>query len=225
MSFVIYHDEPETVSENTSTACRYSRYFKRVFDVILVIALLPVALPIVAISVVLTRLDGRAGLFTQSRVGRDGAIFRCWKIRTMVPDAERVLDALLRSDPAIAREWQMTQKLRNDPRITRVGGFLRRTSIDELPQLWNILKGDMSFVGPRPFTPIQKAMYDAVVRNPAYYEMRPGISGLWQTESRDKGQFRDRVHFDQAYAANLSFGADMRIALKTLQVLSRADGN
>ena len=202
----------------------YAGFGKRLADLVLVALLAPLALPLIAVACLLVRLDGGAPIYGQPRVGRNGVVFRCWKIRTMVPQAERALDDLLRRDPALAREWAEAQKLTHDPRITRIGRWLRRFSIDELPQLWNVALGQMSLIGPRPFTPSQRALYDAQPGAGGYYRLRPGISGLWQVEARSGGPFRDRVCFDDAYARNLSPWLDLAILLRTLVVLARASG-
>ena len=202
----------------------YRRYGKRVLDIALVMASLPFVLPVIFLAWAAMVRSGRPGFYRQPRVGRGGNQFTCWKIRTMAPDADRILAEHLRSDPKIAEEWEKTQKLKDDPRITRTGRLLRRTSIDELPQLWNVLRGEMSLIGPRPFTPAQKALYDEVASKRSYYALRPGLTGLWQVESRNQGEFKDRVAYDEAYGERLSFVEDMRIVLRTVSVVLRATG-
>lgn len=202
-------------------ASLYRSCFKRVFDILLALFTLPIVVPLIAILWALAALDGSNGFYSQTRVGRNGHRFRFWKIRTMAPDAERLLQAHLQSNADAAAEWRATQKLRNDPRITRLGAFLRATSLDELPQVFNVLKGDMSFVGPRPFMPEQAALYGD---EGAYYSLRPGITGLWQVQSRNRGAFQDRVHYDEAYARSLSFGVDLSILMRTVSQIVRADG-
>ena len=133
-------------------------------------------------------------------------------------DAEAVLRDLCAADPEVAKEWRENQKLVNDPRVTRVGAFLRATSLDELPQIWNILTGDMSFIGPRPMMTSQEAMYRSTGAT-AYFRMRPGLSGAWQVEGRGKTSFSSRVSYDEAYFQQLTFAHDMRLAWKTVQVL------
>ena len=202
----------------------YARIGKRIFDVTLVLAMLPIILPVLAVVWFITALDGGRAIYSQERVGKGGRIFKCWKIRTMVPNAESALERLIKSDPAVAAEWQANQKLANDPRITRWGRVLRKTSIDELPQLFNVLTGDMSLIGPRPFTPAQKTMYDACPNAIAYYHLRPGISGLWQVDCRNSGTFGGRAGYDMSYAKSLSFAGDVKIALRTVAVVLRATG-
>lgn len=199
----------------------YRDHFKRVFDILLAIVLLPIVLPLIAILSLAVALEGGSGFYSQPRIGRGGKVFRFWKIRTMAPDAKALLKAHLEADSAAAAEWSETQKLREDPRITRYGAFLRATSLDELPQIFNVLSGDMSFVGPRPFMPEQRELYG---EDRAYYDLRPGITGLWQVESRNHGPFQDRVHYDEAYARSISLGGDLRILLRTAVQIFRAEG-
>ena len=203
----------------------YRRCGKRALDVALVLLAAPFALPVVAAAWLLTRLGGAPGFYRQERIGRGGRRFHCWKIRTMAPDADQRLRRHLQANPAAAREWRERQKLRRDPRITRLGRLLRRTSLDELPQLWNVLKGDMSLVGPRPFTPEQQPLYDAEPGSDAYYRLRPGLSGLWQVEARNGSTFAARAGFDARYAARLSLGQDLAILARTVLVVLRATGN
>lgn len=139
----------------------------------------------------------------------------------MVPDAEERLECALRGDPALRREWDLTQKLRHDPRITRLGHCLRRTSLDELPQLLNVIRGDMSLVGPRPMLPEQMALYPDL---DVYLSMRPGITGLWQVTARNEQAFARRAHFDRSYRDQLSFRSDVAILGATVGVVIAATG-
>jgi len=203
------------------------RYFgapKRVFDVALALQILPVVAPILALLWVLTRLDGGPGFFGQERVGKDGRRFTCWKLRTMVVDAELVLAELCASDPKVAEEWHVNQKLAKDPRITGVGRFLRKSSLDELPQILNILWGDMSFVGPRPFTVGQEHLYVAA-GGTGYFQLRPGVTGPWQIEGRGATRFVDRVRFDEDYYSKASLGCDLRLIGRTFGVVLKGTGH
>ena len=139
----------------------------------------------------------------------------------MVRDADAVLEAYLASDPARRREWNELQKLRNDPRVTRVGHFLRATSMDELPQLFNVLKGDMSLVGPRPMMPEQLSMYG---ESDAYFALRPGVTGLWQVSARDNTRLSHRNEVDAEYLRNISFKLDLTVLYKTIGVVLRRTG-
>jgi exopolysaccharide production protein ExoY len=193
---------------------------KRYFDIAFVLASAPVSLILVGIFALLTRLDGGKAFYGQQRVGRDGKVFTCWKLRTMVPDAERQLEEYLKRDPVARAEWDRTQKLRHDPRITRIGRFLRATSADELPQLWNVLVGEMSLVGPRPMLPEQRPLYPGT----AYYELRPGITGFWQVSDRNQSSFASRAIYDAEYARSMCFSVDMIVLLKTIETVVRGTG-
>lgn len=196
----------------------YSRYTKRLLDLAMCVVLIPLLLPVLLVIWALVRLDGGAGLFIQPRVGRNGRTFMCFKFRTMVVNAEKVLEDMCARDPKIAQEWLKYQKLANDPRISRVGRVLRATSLDELPQIFNVLLGDMSLVGPRPFLPSQKELYDAA-GGAAYYKVRPGITGPWQVFGRSATTFQARVQFDDTYYRKLSMIADLGLILRTVKVV------
>lgn len=200
---------------------RYSSDVKRVVDLCLTIFALPFVLPFVLILSALVSLDGKSAFYTQERIGRNGKRFRILKLRTMVAGADAMLAAHLKADDRAAAEWQATQKLVDDPRITFVGRYLRKFSFDELPQLWNVLKGDMSLVGPRPMMPEQRHMYSGT----AYFNMRPGLTGNWQVSQRNAGRFADRVEYDNAYAANLAFGLDVKLMLATVLVVFKGTGH
>jgi lipopolysaccharide/colanic/teichoic acid biosynthesis glycosyltransferase len=198
----------------------YRNLLKRSLDILLILITLPLTLPLVAVMALLVMRDGSSPFYWQDRVGRGGRIFRLMKIRTMVPDAKGMLDAHLAADADAREEWETTQKLKSDPRITRVGVLLRKTSLDELPQLWNVLKGDMSLVGPRPMMPEQRRLYPGS----AYYALRPGITGPWQVSDRNEGTFAGRAKFDADYYKNLSFATDLSILLRTFAVVVRGTG-
>ena len=178
-------------------------------------------LPLVAVLAFINLSLGHAPFFTQARVGKDGRVFRMWKLRTMVVNADRVLEDILANDPVRADEWRHHQKLRNDPRVTPFGSFLRRTSLDELPQLWNVLIGDMSLVGPRPMLPQQRALY----HGDAYFRLRPGVTGLWQVRFRNDDGFARRVVCDTQYDRSVTLGTDMALILATVGVLLRPTGH
>jgi lipopolysaccharide/colanic/teichoic acid biosynthesis glycosyltransferase len=206
------------VSENA-----YLGLPKRVFDVVVSLILLPAFLLVITLLYIPTRLDGGPGFFGHSRIGKDGRMFRCWKLRTMVPDAEARLKQYLDDNPEAAREWSETFKLRHDPRVTRLGGILRATSLDELPQIWNVLVGDMSLVGPRPVTVKELEDYygDKVG---AYKALRPGVTGVWQVSGRNGVSYEGRVRMDAEYGATASLWGDIRIILKTAVVMLRKTG-
>lgn len=201
-------------------AHRWYRTGKRLLDLVLVLAIGPVFLPVVAVLMLLTSLDGHAALYSQLRVGQNGRLFRFWKLRTMIPNADGALERYLASNPEARAEWDTTQKLRHDPRLTPIGCWLRRYSLDELPQLWNVLIGDMSLVGPRPMMPSQRALYPGT----DYYELRPGLTGLWQISERNSCSFAERAAYDSRYAQSVSFTTDLGILLRTVGVIFRGTG-
>ncbi len=222
-----YAAETDKVEQRQPVAPKrtfYARFGKRGMDLVLARLLLPFLAPIILVVWALTRLDGGPGFYGQSRIGINGKIFRCWKIRTMRMNAEQVLKELCDKDPAIAEEWHKNQKLENDPRITRIGGFLRATSLDELPQIWNVICGDMSFIGPRPFMTSQEHLYKNA-GGEAYYHLRPGITGPWQVDGRGVTTFVDRIRYDEEYLATLSFRHDLRFVWKTIGVLLNRTGH
>lgn len=193
---------------------------KRILDIAFAVATLPIILPVIAGLAILLIATGQKPFYRQDRVGRHGRIFRMWKLRSMHNDAEEALAKHLRESPAARIEWTRHQKLRDDPRITPLGRVLRRTSLDELPQVFNVLSGDMSIVGPRPMLPEQQSLYPGS----AYYHIRPGMTGLWQISERNGCEFRNRAEFDQKYARSMGFIEDTRIILSTVGVVLRGTG-
>jgi exopolysaccharide production protein ExoY len=198
----------------------YRDAFKRALDVTVVVAAGLPTLLIVAIFAAFVALDGHSPFYTQKRLGRNGRLFYIWKLRSMVPDADQKLSAYLAGNPAARAEWDRSQKLQDDPRITWIGRLIRKTSIDELPQMWNVLRGDMSLVGPRPMMPCQKEIYPGT----AYYALRPGITGYWQVSVRNQSSFAQRAGFDTAYLRQLSLLTDLRVLFKTVPVVLRGTG-
>ncbi len=198
----------------------YRRGAKRLLDLCAVAVAAPIVLPLIAGMACAVAIDGGQPFYTQSRVGKGGRIFRMWKLRSMVCDADARMEAHLAADPAARDEWDMTQKLKSDPRITPLGQFLRRSSLDELPQLWNVVTGDMSLVGPRPMMPNQTNMYPGT----AYYVLRPGITGLWQTAGRNRTTFAARAEFDAAYEGQVTLRRDVAILWRTVSVVLRGTG-
>jgi len=195
---------------------------KIVFDWLLVLSALPIVVPLVGILALLLVLGGSVPFYRQRRVGRNGKVFQMLKLRTMVPNAEQVLQDYLAQNPEARREWDRDQKLRDDPRVTRLGRFLRKVSIDELPQLWNVLRGEMSLIGPRPMMVEQQVLYPDP--GAAYYRLRPGITGLWQVSDRNESSFAERASFDGSYYNDLSLQADLSIFVRTIGVVIRATG-
>jgi lipopolysaccharide/colanic/teichoic acid biosynthesis glycosyltransferase len=194
-------------------------FAKRAIDILASALLLLFFLPLMILLVLAIKLDGHPAFYNQARLGLDGKEFRIWKFRSMVSDADRRLAQHL-LDPAVRQEWDCNQKLVRDPRITRIGRFIRKYSLDELPQLWNVLRGDMSLIGPRPMMPEQRALYPG----DACFKVRPGITGLWQVSERNASTFADRARYDDFYAANLSVRMELLILFKTVGVVLRGTG-
>lgn len=208
--------------KSSAKAARISLYrgVKRAIDIGCALVLLFLFLPLFLVIAVLVATDGGPVLFRHKRVGRGGVIFPCLKFRTMVPDAEHLLAEYLRHHPEAAREWREYQKLTFDPRITTIGKALRASSLDELPQLLNVLKGEMSLVGPRPVTAEELSRYGAAAEH--YKSVLPGITGLWQISGRNALSYGQRVALDIEYVKGWSPMLDIWILLKTpLAVLSR----
>ena len=188
---------------------------KRALDIIISGAALVLVLPlIVAVALIIRMQDGGRAIYSQKRYGRNGRTFKCYKLRSMVLDADARLREILATDPDARAEWDATQKLTHDPRITPLGHFIRKTSIDELPQLINILRGEMSIVGPRPIVENEIAKYGEYYRD--YCAVRPGLTGLWQVEGRSNTTYEERVLLDARYAQTRSFSGDMMIMLRTV---------
>jgi len=187
---------------------------KRAFDLSVSLAMLLVLLPVFLVLAFAIRLDGGPCLFRHKRMGKAGRPFMCYKFRTMRQNSNDLLESLLERDPAAKLEWDTTQKLRRDPRVTRIGRILRQTSLDELPQLLNVLFGDMSLVGPRPITPQECARYGTFLRY--YYSVQPGITGLWQVSGRSTTSYERRVELDTQYVTDWNLLSDFRILSKTI---------
>jgi exopolysaccharide production protein ExoY len=195
---------------------------KRTVDILLALSGIILLAPLLIICFAVTALTSPGpALFRHRRVGFNGRHFDCFKFRTMVTDAPERLRRLLESDPSAAAEWATNRKLRNDPRITAIGGILRKSSLDELPQLFNVLKGDMSIVGPRPVTDEELERYASSVN--AYLSCRPGITGLWQVSGRSTTTYNKRVACDTFYARNWSMALDVKIIAVTIPALLVSD--
>ncbi|MBD9526337.1 sugar transferase [Paracoccus sp. PAR01] len=216
----ILQNSPSTLPESGGLSSFYVRYMKRPLDILAVLIAAPIVIPVVLILVLMIWAHGDRPFYSQLRVGRSGRSFRLWKMRTMVENAEARLAEHLASDEVARAEWDATQKLKQDPRITPVGHFLRKSSLDELPQLWNVLRGDMSIVGPRPMMLEQAQLYPGA----DYYHLRPGVTGLWQISDRNDSTFAARANFDAKYANELSWSNDLSIVARTVTVVLRCTG-
>lgn len=202
----------------------YRLALKRVFDLFLALMLLPFILPVLLLLIILIKIDSKGpAIYRSERIGKNGKKFNCLKLRTMCPNAEEKLDQLLRKRADLKEEYEKFCKLKDDPRITRVGRLLRTFSMDELPQIFNILRGDMSFVGPRPaFEKEIKKYYGSNFRE--YQMVRPGVTGLWQISGRNNKSFDYRVKMDSQYSKTLKFSKDIKILVKTIPAALSAKG-
>lgn len=215
-SYLFYFDD--FIRENLF----YRKYGKRLFDISFALMLLPVFVPIILMLCIILRCGGRQVFFGHQRVGLNGQVFRCWKLRTMVADADERLHAHLKSNPKAAKEWAERHKLTSDPRITRFGKFLRQTSLDELPQIWNVLKGEMGWVGPRPVVEAELVKYGSGVSH--YLAQKPGVTGVWQISGRNRLSYRERVAMDCDYLRRMSFLRDISILARTWRVVVKRTG-
>lgn len=199
-----------------------SRVLKRMFDIVGSIAIIILLSPLLLYISRKVQRDGGPAIYGHERIGKDGEPFKCLKFRSMVINSQEVLENLLSTDLDAKKEWDATFKLKNDPRITKIGGFLRRTSLDELPQLFNVLKGEMSLVGPRPIITAELERYNDEVD---YYLLsKPGMTGLWQVSGRSDVDYETRVYLDAWYVKNWSMWNDIAILFKTVGVVLRKDG-
>jgi Undecaprenyl-phosphate galactose phosphotransferase WbaP len=200
-----------------------AQFAKRALDLAITIAFAPLFLPLVALMAALIRLESPGpALYANERIGYRGRMFKAWKLRSMVVNGDEVLRRYLNDHPEEKQIWQTKQKLKRDPRLTGIGRFLRKTSIDEIPQFWNVLKGDMSVVGPRPFLESQVEMYGPSFQ--LYKQVRPGITGLWQVSGRNHLTFKERVQLDAYVIQNWSVWMDIYILARTISVVLTAKG-
>lgn len=195
----------------------YQQRGKRIFDLVLVVSALPVLVPVMLLISLLVMLDGGRPIFGHRRIGQGGTEFRCWKLRTMVVDSKERLRAHLAQNPQAQREWDENFKLEHDPRITKLGRFLRCSSLDELPQLWNILCGEMSLVGPRPVVAEELCRYGHAL--PVYLAQKPGLTGKWQVNGRNAVSYPERVQMDVSYFTECSLKTDITLIAATVAVV------
>ena len=189
---------------------------KRVTDIVLSALFLVMFAPLFLVCTVLIRRSGAGIFYSDRRVGRNGRIFYCHKFRTMVPNANAHLSALLARDPELRREWETSFKLKHDPRVTAIGRFLRKTSLDELPQLLNVLKGEMSLVGPRPMFEEEQVRWGAAIHY--YYSTRPGMTGVWQIYGRSDTDYETRIRLNVEYVRHWSYWRDIVLLAVTPRV-------
>ena len=217
----------DVLSDNSSIVALKNRtynFIKRVFDILFsligLIALIPCII-IIKIANMLTK-DFNSVFYTQDRIGKNGKIFKLYKFRSMIPNADKVLEEMLKEDNEITREYKLNKKLKNDPRISKVGKVIRKLSIDELPQVINILKGDMSLIGNRPYLPREKKdmgkYYKEIINT------RPGLTGYWQVNGRSATTFKDRLKLESYYSKHCGLKMDIKIFFKTFKVVLFKDG-
>src|SRR5690606_19167509 len=222
MSYLFRH-ELLILRINTNLTKTSARILKRTFDVVVSSLILLMLSPILLVLALLVMKDKGSPIYGHTRIGKDGKPFKCLKFRSMVMNSQEVLQELLRTSPEARAEWDKDFKLRNDPRITKVGAFLRKSSLDELPQLFNVLKGEMSLVGPRPVIDEELERYG---ENKDYYLMaKPGMTGLWQVSGRNDVDYDTRVYFDAWYVKNWSLWNDIAIMFKTIGVVTKRRGS
>lgn len=218
-----FDQAPDCTTDITGNEARHlSLAAKRGFDIIAASFLLLILLPLFLIIALFVSMDGGPVFFGHKRVGRGGKTFACLKFRTMITDAEEMLEDYLALHPEAAEEWRLSRKLEFDPRVTSVGRVLRATSLDELPQLFNVIKGEMSLVGPRPITETELDRYGSL--GSFYKAVRPGITGLWQVNGRNELSFDQRMFMDVEYVKSWSLFVDGRILLKTPGVVLSRGG-
>lgn len=198
------------------------RFIKRAFDVAVAGTLLLLASPVMLLIALMVKRDGGPVFFGHARIGKNGSIFQCLKFRSMIHHAQAVLEKYLEQNPEARAEWEADHKLKNDPRITKFGAFLRRSSLDELPQLINVLKGEMSLVGPRPIVNGEVPKYSSDIAH--YYRVSPGITGLWQVSGRNDVTYEQRVAMDSWYVRNWTLWHDIVILCKTVPALLKRSG-
>ncbi len=208
---------------NSKLTNKRNLMLKGSFDLLFTCLSLVLLIPVFLILALLIYLESNGPIIYDGvRMGKDGKKFKCYKFRSMYTDSEAVLAQYLKEHPQALQQWKKYHKLENDPRITPIGRFLRKTSLDELPQFWNVLMGDMSIVGPRPYLPEEKGdmgeAYDVIL------QIRPGLTGVWQTNGRSNLEFSRRLEMDQWYVEHWSFGLDLQLIWKTVGIVLKAQG-
>jgi Undecaprenyl-phosphate galactose phosphotransferase WbaP len=201
----------------------WQQLVKRFLEICIVIFISPIVILFITLISITIRLDTKGKiLYSQERIGKGGARFKMLKFRTMVPNSDEILEKFLDKDPEAKKEWEEAQKLRKDPRVTRIGSILRKSSLDELPQLWNVLIGEMSLVGPRPIVEKEINHYSQAFE--LYKQVFPGMTGLWQVSGRNDVGYEERIRFDEYYVRNWSIWLDLYIILRTIWTVIRGEG-
>lgn len=219
----LFYEEIFLMNIKNNMKSGFNRFVKRLFDIIACLAFMPFLLPLTGIIWLIIRFETPgAAIYAHDRIGRDKKVFRCYKFRTMQKGAEERLKELLENNAEIRNEWKKNWKLKDDPRITKTGRFLRKTSLDELPQIFNVIKGEMSLVGPRPY--LHREKKDIREQIEIICSTRPGITGLWQVSGRSDTGYRHRMKLDAWYVMNWSLWLDMVIILRTISVIIKREG-
>ncbi|MCI7612497.1 MAG: undecaprenyl-phosphate galactose phosphotransferase WbaP [Selenomonadaceae bacterium] len=219
----LFVEQVAVIKSKNNLSRWYNRWFKFCFDIVVTVTGSILLLPFIMLLALLVGIDNKGRvIFAHRRVGRNGKLFSCYKFQTMVKDADKALVQYLSENAAARKEWERSFKLTNDPRVTRLGAFLRRTSLDELPQIVNVLKGEMSLVGPRPIVEAEMQMYGENIRE--YLMVRPGITGMWQTSGRSDTTYEERVQMDTWYVRNWSVWIDMKYLMKTFSAVVQKKG-
>lgn len=197
---------------------------KRIFDIVFCVLLIMLCLPLgLLIALAIRFFSAGKAIYSHERVGRGGKLFRCYKFRTMYADADDRLAELLSQDAALRHEWETTRKLKKDPRVTPLGAFLRKTSLDELPQFWNVLRGDLSIVGPRPVV-FEEVVGHLGEKASKILSVRPGLTCIWQVSGRSDVSYSKRIELDEAYVDNRSFVLDLKLIFKTIPSILSSKG-
>ena len=219
----LFHEQLLLMGLRNNLARRYNRIIKRIFDLTLTIIGGTLLLPVFAFIAIIIKLDSPGPVFfAHERIGKNGQLFPCFKFRTMCENADVQLRTYLRQNPEARKEWNAEFKLKNDPRITRVGKVLRRTSLDELPQIWNVVRGEMSLVGPRPIVREEISKYGNYIND--FYSVHPGITGMWQVNGRSDTTYEQRVQMDSWYVRNWSVWLDIMLLWKTFGAVTARKG-
>lgn len=220
---VLFSEEILMLTMKNNLASRWNRFVKRVFDIVCTIIGSILFSPLIIALVIIVGINNKGHIiFAHQRVGKNGVMFPCYKFQTMVPNAQEALEKYLKENPAARAEWEANFKLEHDPRVTKLGAFLRKTSLDEIPQLWNVIKGDMSLVGPRPIITEEIERYGDYFRE--YSMVLPGITGMWQASGRSDVTYEERVAMDTWYVRNWSLWVDLMYLIKTFAVVISRKG-
>ena len=219
----LFNEKAVLLRIRNNLANNYNRLLKRFFDLICSVVGTIVILPVLAAIAVAIYLDNPGPIvFAHTRIGKDGKTFPCYKFRSMITNAQAALEKYLEDNPEARKEWERDFKLKDDPRITRIGAFLRKTSLDELPQLFNVIRGEMSLVGPRPIVNDEVVKYGNYIYD--YYLVRPGITGMWQVSGRNDVNYDERVQLDSWYVRNWSLWQDVVLLFRTVTVVIKGKG-